>query len=49
MKKFKRAITFYTNNFLNDLPNGINTNVDYQGTRLSGGQRQRVAYKSLSR
>ena len=30
-------------NFLTDLPNGINTVVGQGGTKLSGGQKQRVA------
>lgn len=33
----------YVENFLNDLPFGINTNVGERGLKLSGGQRQRVA------
>ena len=33
----------YVENFLNDLPFGINTIVGERGLKLSGGQRQRVA------
>ena len=33
----------YVENFLNDLPDGINTIVGERGLKLSGGQRQRVA------
>ena len=42
--KLKKAMKLsYVENFLNDLPDGINTIVGERGLKLSGGQRQRVA------
>ena len=43
-KKLQKAVEdSCVKNFLNDLPNGMNTIVGQSGTKLSGGQKQRVA------
>ncbi len=42
--KFVKALKLsYVENFLNNLPDGLNTLVGERGMKLSGGQRQRVA------
>ena len=43
-EKFNKAIEFSNvNDFLKDLPEGLNTLVGERGLKLSGGQRQRIA------
>ncbi|XDD42777.1 ABC transporter transmembrane domain-containing protein [Leptospira sp. WS60.C2] len=39
----KAAESAYVTEFLNQLPNGYDTNLGHLGTRLSGGQKQRIA------
>ncbi|TGK50335.1 ATP-binding cassette domain-containing protein [Leptospira kanakyensis] len=39
----KAAASAYVTEFLNQLPNGYDTNLGHLGTRLSGGQKQRIA------
>ena len=42
-KRIKESIKFANlNNFINDLPNGVNTIIDDNGSNLSGGQIQRI-------
>lgn len=42
----KAAESAYVTEFLNQLPNGYDTNLGHLGTRLSGGQKQRIAIAS---
>jgi ATP-binding cassette, subfamily B, bacterial PglK len=43
-QKLRRAIkTAKLDDFVNDLPNGINTEIGQNGIMISGGQRQRIA------